>query len=69
MNYKKLKLSKSQLLELAEIARDLGQVTFAGLVIAPIATKQSDPIFITLGLISSFSLWYADLAITKRFKK
>ena len=59
------RFEKTQLNSLAGIARDMAQVFFAGLVVAPIATGKIDWTLFILGLFASCLLWYSNLALVR----
>ena len=62
------KLSKAQLITLSEIARDIAQVIFGGLVInqALSGVENIDWLSLIFGLFSSVSLWALSVVILKK---
>ncbi len=63
------KFTKEELLRLANIFDNAGQVVFGIMVLTPLISKEFDKnkwFLIVLGLLSTFSLWLFSLSLTKK---
>ena len=59
-------MTKLQLNSLAEVSRDIAQVVLAALVVEPIVAKRIDWVFFAVGLLLSFTFWFANLFLIKK---
>lgn len=61
-------LSKSKFRILSEIARDIAQVFFASVVVAPLIAGLRDVIVISLGILGSIVFWWFSILFAIRGK-